>query len=104
MDLPKLQIPLPPGFREGNFFTKKNIITFLLVSIALLVIPFSVKLVQQQQFFRSKAAAEPSIVFKGEGVSCDSTGSNCTSIKDTFQVEFYSPLGPPATSSAGSGQ
>lgn len=80
---------------ENKLLTRKNIITFLLVGIMLLVIPVGVQLIQQQQTLKSKAASEASINFSGEGVECDEAG-NCTTTSDTIQIELNSPFGPPA--------
>lgn len=78
-----------------GLLTKKNIITFLVVILLLLAIPITVKLVQQQQQIKSKAAGDP-ITFTGPNISKDSSGQYVTT-DPTVQVELNSPLGPPAS-------
>ncbi|MFA5933359.1 MAG: hypothetical protein WCV81_03815 [Microgenomates group bacterium] len=81
---------------ENNTRTlnKKNIITLLIIGIMVLVIPVGVKLASEQQFLRSKAAADP-ITFTGDNVSPDKRTTSSTALT----VELRSPLGPPAPES-----
>ncbi len=87
---------LPPDVQleePTSLLNKKNIFTFLIIGILLLVIPVGVKLVQEQQLLKSKAAVDP-IVFTGPNVSKNAAGEYVA--KDpTVQVELRSPLGPP---------
>jgi len=46
---------------------KRNVITFLVIGILLLAIPLGLRLLQNQQTFRSKAASGP-ITFQGLNV------------------------------------
>ncbi len=73
---------------------RKNVLTALMVVAAILIIPFGVKLIQQQQELKSKAAND-SIQFAGDSVKCDTAGK-CTTTSKTVQVQLRSPLGPPA--------
>lgn len=73
-----------------SILNKKNIITLLIVGIMLLVIPAGVRLMSEQQLFKSKAAADP-ITFTGPNVSSDKKTTTST----TVTVELRSPLGLP---------
>lgn len=75
---------------ENQLFTKKNIITFLLLGILVLAIPIAVILVQKQQELRSRAAGEV-VTFSGDGVACDSSG--CKTNSSTVDITFNSPYG-----------
>lgn len=75
--------------------TKKNIISFLVIAILLLAIPFTMKLIQQRQNLQSKASTADPINFTGPNVSQDANGGLVTT-DATVQVELRSPLGPPA--------
>lgn len=72
---------------NNGFFTKKNIITLLMVCIMLLIIPVGVKLAQEQQTLKSMAASEASITFTGTNVSADKT----TTIGPEVEVELRAP-------------
>jgi hypothetical protein len=75
---------------NNPLLTKRNIITLLVVLIILLIIPLGVKLVQQQQQLRSKAASQASITFSGPNVSSDKT----TTTSPEVQVELRAPWPP----------
>lgn len=83
---------MDPNFNqpENNRLSKKNIVTFLVVGILFLSIPFAVKLVQQQQTIRSRAGSDP-VTFSGPGVKC--TGDECTTTSSEIKVELLSPFG-----------
>lgn len=94
MELPKFPSYLSMN-ENNNFLSKRNLVSFLLVGIGLLVIPFSVKMVQQQQLLKSKAAGDE-VTFSGPNIEdCDAPGGKCAT-SDTIQVELRSPFGPPA--------
>ncbi|RJP45831.1 MAG: hypothetical protein C4584_02775 [Armatimonadetes bacterium] len=84
--------------------TKKNVITLLVIGITLMVIPFSVKLAQEQQFLKSFASQQGEIKFSGEGVDCKNEGqgqgqgqtNNCTTTNTKIEIELVSPLGDAA--------
>ena len=83
-------------------FSKKNIISYLLIAVLAVSIPVAVNLSQQRQTFESRAA-EPKIEFKGEksgDVVCDpAAGVNevsCTAKSSTIRVELTAPW-PPQT-------
>ncbi|MFH0937267.1 MAG: hypothetical protein V1808_03155 [Candidatus Daviesbacteria bacterium] len=99
MKLPDFRSFLSPALEgsEDKLWSKKNIITFLLVGIGLLVIPFGVKLAEQQTFLRIRAAGNE-ITFSGDTVKCDASGNNCTTSSEEVLVELRSPLGPPGES------
>lgn len=78
--------------QEKKLLTKKNIVTFLILAILMAGIPLGVKLVQEQQIFRPRAAAEP-VKFSGVGVTC--TNTTCTTTSPTFDIDITSPAGPP---------
>lgn len=81
---------------DNHWFSKKNIITYLILAILVLAIPLGVKLVQTQQQLKSKAALE-TVTFRGEGVNCPATGE-CTATQPQIEVVLDSPFGPPLTS------
>jgi len=53
---------------EGSVVNKKNVFTFLVIGMLLLAIPLGLRLLQEQQILKSKAAAGP-ITFQGLNVS-----------------------------------
>jgi predicted negative regulator of RcsB-dependent stress response len=75
---------------QNKLLTRKNIITILIIGIIILAIPVGVKLSQESQVFKSRAAAD-TITFSGTGVSTDKT----TTTTPNVTVELKSPLGPP---------
>ncbi len=80
-------------YSENKLFSKKNIISYLLLAILIVAIPVGLKLGQQQQILKSRAAGEPPIVFKGTGVDCSK--GECVTTSATIDVEVFSPLGSP---------
>lgn len=83
----------------NQIFTKKNIISFLVIGILLLSIPFGVKLALEQTQLRSRAAVVPITFVAGDTVSCKTVNNReeCTTTSDTVPVELRSPLGPPGS-------
>lgn len=83
---------------DNNLFSKKNIITYLILAIIILGIPIGVKLVQQQTQLRSKAAGDE-IKFSGDGVKCDPNAASnevgCSTTNPTVRVQITSPFGAP---------
>ena len=78
---------------DNNIFSKKNIISLLLLAILIVAIPLGVKLAQQQQILKSKAADAPRIQFSGTGVDCSKP--DCTTTSPTVDLELTSSLGAP---------
>lgn len=94
-EVPEFNISNVP-FKEGpRFFSKRNILAFLVVAILLISIPFGVKLVQERQNTKSKASSADAITFTGPNVDCTSNPSQCTTTSSTVQLQLVSPLGPP---------
>lgn len=95
-EIPPSLTPDRTSLTRSETVSRKNLISLLLVGIALFVIPFGVKLVSQQQIFKSRAAEPGEVKFiKGEGVDCDDQGK-CVTTGNTVQLELRSPFGPPA--------
>lgn len=96
MDLPDFSTPLSPASDFGEkFFSRKNIITFLLVGISLLVIPVGVKLVQEQQVLKSKATGNEVVFVPKEGVVECSKSGECVTKDIKVEVNLTSPFGEP---------
>jgi len=79
--------------QESNLFSKRNIITFLLIAIMMAAIPVAVKMAQEQQQLKSKAASTAGIIFTGDKVKQDSSGNYTTTSPD-LQIKVTSPFGP----------
>ena len=79
--------------------SKKSIITFLMIGIVLLAIPFSVKYLQQTNILKTRATGDEITFVAGDNINCDGSGK-CKTAETTVQVLLKSPLGPPATPSA----
>lgn len=77
---------------QQKLITKKNLISLLLLAILIVGIPLGVRLAQNQQQLKSRAAGDP-IKFSGTGVDCSK--QQCTTTSPTIDIEFVSPLGPP---------
>ena len=76
---------------NSELFTKKNIITLLIVCIMLLIIPVGVKLAQEQQQLRSQAADKADIItFTGPNVSAD----KATTTSPEVEIELRAPWPP----------
>lgn len=76
-----------------TLFSKKNIITFLLIGILLAAIPVAVRLAQQQQQLKSRAGGGPDVTFvTNDKVKVDS-GGNFTTTTPDIQVQVTSPFG-----------
>ncbi|MBI2040239.1 hypothetical protein HYT18_04135 [Candidatus Microgenomates bacterium] len=84
------------SFDSDKLFSKKNLITYLILAIIILAIPIGVRLVQQQTQLKS-LAAESKIEFSGDGVTCDpsvpSSAIACTTTESTITIELTSPFG-----------
>lgn len=98
MEMPEFSNPLPDhlDFSESKLFSKKNVMTFLVIAIGLLVIPFSVKMLEQVNIIQIKATGDEISFVEGENIDC-TTGNTCKAIGTRFQVLLKSPLGPPGT-------
>lgn len=79
---------------EEKLFSRKNIITYLLLAIIAAAIPVGVKLVQTQKLLRSQAAVTGNEVTFPR-LKHDAQGNFVT---NTTQIEIRldSPFGPPA--------
>lgn len=64
-------------------FTKNNLAALLFLAILILAIPLGVKLAQQTQILKSRAASTP-IQFNGTGVDCSTTP--CTTTNSNFNI------------------
>lgn len=76
-----------------DLFSKKNIITFLIIGIMLAAIPVAVRLAQQQQQLKSQAAALNVSFETSSTTKQDSTGNFTTTSPDII-VRVASPFGP----------
>lgn len=80
---------------EKQLFTRKNVISFLLVGILVLAIPFATRLVQFRESLKIMAGSLE-ITFTGDDVDCSAGDDKCVTKSDIVEVEFNSPLGEPA--------
>lgn len=81
---------------SDKLFSKKNIITYLILAIFILAIPLGVKLVQTQTKIQSRAQVGGEIKIPKRQTQefdqqCDSSGDNCTTSKQRIQIEIKSP-------------
>ncbi len=76
---------------EEKLFSKKNIITYLMLAIVALAIPLGVKLVQTQQTLKSRAATGNEIKFVPKTGELECTSDRCTTTKPEVQVEIQAP-------------
>lgn len=80
---------------QENLFTKKNIITFLILAIIAVAIPVGIRLVQTQQLLRSQAAPGNEVTFPN--LRQDAQGNYVTTDPQKVDVRLESPFGPPAS-------
>ncbi len=79
---------------ESSFFSKKNVMSLLMVGIMLLVIPVGVKLLQKTQIFKTRASTNVISFVPGPYLACtDAEGQNCTTSLNMVAVELRSPAG-----------
>jgi len=78
---------------EVELFSKKNIITFLIIGILLASIPVGVRLAQEQQQLKSKAAALNVSFPTSNSLKQDNSG-NFTTTSPEIQIRVASPFGP----------
>lgn len=71
---------------------RKDIISFIVLGLLIIAIPIGIKLLQNQQILKSKAATEK-IIFSGTGVNC--SGTTCTTTSPTIDIGVSSTLGLP---------
>ena len=87
-----------PSFDSDKLFSKKNVITYLILAIIILSIPIGVRLAQQQTQLRSLAAGGD-IKFSGTGVTCDPNAASnevgCKTTESNVRIELTSPFGSP---------
>ena len=99
--MPNIPVPLPDmNTTEEKFFSRRNIIALLTVGIMFLIIPVGVKLSQETQIFKSRAAAAPVKFVPNAYTQCDVQEENCTTSLNIVQVNLRSPMGPPAVPTA----
>lgn len=79
-------------YSSDSIFSKKNIVSYLILAIIVLAIPLGIALIQRQTQLKSKATADP-ISFSGTGVNC--TATQCTTTSATNDIQISSTLGPP---------
>ncbi len=86
-------------YSENKLFSKKNIISYLLLAILIVAIPVGIRLVQQQQILKSRAAGEAPITFKSPSGTnvVDCSKGECVTTSSTIDIEVFSPLGAPAS-------
>lgn len=78
---------------SDNLFSKKNIISYLIMAILIVAIPVAVKLVQTQQLLKSRAAGGGEItVLEDDKTKCP-TQDSCTTSSTTVQLKLTSPFG-----------
>lgn len=78
---------------SSSIFTKTNLVTLLFLAILILAIPLGVKLAQESQILKSRAASTP-ITFGGTGVDC--SGATCTTTSPNFNIILNSCWEDPA--------
>lgn len=83
-------------YSAEKLFSKKNIITFLLLAIIAAAVPVGLKLVQTQQILRSRAVAPGNEVSFPGLPKQDSEGNPLTNTQQ-IQIRLESPFGPPAS-------
>lgn len=88
--------------------TKKNIITILILAILAAALPLGIKLVKEQQIFRSRAlegTAQIEFVTEGDPNIVERAGRKVLKVNPNTNtakvgVKFTSPFGPPVGGSA----
>lgn len=83
-------------YSAEKLFSKKNIITFLLLAIIAAAVPVGLKLVQTQQILKSRAVAPGNEVTFPQLTKQDSEGNPLTNTQQ-IQIRLESPFGPPAS-------
>lgn len=78
----------PPS--EEKLFSKRNIITYLIMAIIIVAIPIAVKLARTQQALRSQAAVENPITFPD--LRKNSQGDYETKVPE-IEIKVVSPFG-----------
>ena len=78
---------------EEKLFSKKNIITYLILAIIVLAIPVGVRIVETQRALQSKATGNE-ITFP-DLTRVDSAGNPITTTTQ-IKIKLDSPFGPPA--------
>lgn len=68
---------------SSSLLTKNNLVTLLFLAILILAIPLGVKLAEQTQILKSRAASTP-ITFSGTGVDC--SGATCATPNANFNI------------------
>ena len=82
-----------PQITQNNLFSKKNIITYLLLAVVVLAIPVGIRLVQTQQLLKSRAATGNEVTFPG--LNQDAQGNYVTTDPQKVDIRLESPFGPP---------
>ena len=76
--------------QQDKLFSKKNIITYLILVIVIVAVPLGVRLVQTQTQLKSKAATGNEIKFvESNTLKCDAT--SCTTTTSEVEVEIKAP-------------
>ena len=79
----------PP--QEEKLFSKKNVITYLIMAIIIVAIPIAVRLARTQQALRSQAAVENPITFPD--LRKNAQGDYETKVPE-IEIKVESPFGP----------
>lgn len=81
---------------ENKLFSKKNIISFLVLAIVVLAIPLGVKLLLTQQAILKSRAAGTEVTFPELRQNAN---GDYVSQSENIKVQLNSPFGPPASRS-----
>lgn len=79
-----------------SFFSKKNIVTYLILAIITLAIPVGVRMVQTQQAILKSRAAGTEVSFPDLRQNAN---GDYVSQSPNIKVQLTSPFGPPAPKS-----
>ena len=74
---------------SDKLFTKKNIISYLILAIVILAIPLGIGMVQRQTQLQIQAAGGDIKFPKTETQEC--RGDNCTTTSETVRLEIKAP-------------
>jgi|SRR3989344_4470108 len=74
-------------------FSKKNILSYLMVAIIILAIPVAVKLVQTSQQLKTQASGSEIKFVESEKLTC--ANNDCKTTDPIIEIELHSPFGPP---------
>lgn len=86
---------------NSELFTRRNLIALVLLAVLLLIIPFGVNLVREQQILRSRASVDGIVEFKnGNGSAITETENSLPLVHERgIQVVLQDPRGPAPSAS-----